>query len=519
MAEMAARLSVDKYESLGRLEGAIREEAQRVIAEADPAPEEIEALHGAFVPTMVRINAEGGYARRRARFDDLPPRALPLLRRFVDARLLVTDRDPKDRETIEVAHEALLRTWPLLGGWLAEDQDKLRLLESLQRSAEEWDQGGRRDDLLVHRDGRLKDAEALLANSRFTLPEASVERAYLDACSAAQRSREAAENEEQERRIRDAERIAEEQKKAAEAERRSVRNTRIWLGVALLVAGLAVWQYFEATAELRRAVETDGRRLAQIAGRYLQEGRPHQAIMVEAFGPLKEDLSFQRPYVWQAADVLHQALAARPILRKIFRGHKYVVNMAAFNPDGKRIVTAGTDGRVFVLDARTLVVEHLIIPNPETFKDNTISSDNHVNWAAFSPDGERLATANQDGSVRIFSVRDGEPVLKFQAHPKSVTSLAFSLDGLSMLTTSGERGHHQARLWNTADGTLVRKLIEKPDCCVFQGVFSPDGHRIAIAESDAVSVWDALLGAAKNCCVWAASNHRVQWRSARMVRV
>ena len=125
------RLTVGEYESLGRLEGAIREEAQRVITEADPAPEELEALHAAFVPTMVRINAEGGYARRRALFDDLPRRALPLLRRFVDARLLVTDRDPQGRETIEVAHEALLRTWPLLGGWLAEDQDKLRLLESI----------------------------------------------------------------------------------------------------------------------------------------------------------------------------------------------------------------------------------------------------------------------------------------------------------------------------------------------------------------------------------------------------
>ena len=88
-------MSVDEYESLGRLEGAIREEAQRVIAEADPTPEELEALHAAFVPTMVRINAEGGYARRRALFDDLPRRALPLLRRFVDARLLVTDRDPQ----------------------------------------------------------------------------------------------------------------------------------------------------------------------------------------------------------------------------------------------------------------------------------------------------------------------------------------------------------------------------------------------------------------------------------------
>ena len=185
------RLTVGESESLGRLEGAIREEAQRIITEADPAPEELDVLHAAFVPTIVRINAEGGYARRRALFDDLPRRALPLLRRFVDARLLVTDRDPQGRETIEVAHEALLRTWPLLGGCLAEDLDKLRLLESLQRAAEEWDQGSRRDDLLVHRNGRLKDAEALLVNPRFTMPEASVERAYFNACSAAQRAREA----------------------------------------------------------------------------------------------------------------------------------------------------------------------------------------------------------------------------------------------------------------------------------------------------------------------------------------
>lgn len=176
------RLTADEYESIGRLEGAVREAAQRVIAEADPAPEELEALHAAFVPTMVRINAEGGYAHRRALFAAMTQRAVPLLRRFVDARLLVTDRDPQGQETIEVAHEALLRTWPLLGGWLAEDRDKLRLLESIQRSAEEWDQGGRRDDLLVHRDGRLKDAEALLANPRFSVSEASAEQIYLGAC-------------------------------------------------------------------------------------------------------------------------------------------------------------------------------------------------------------------------------------------------------------------------------------------------------------------------------------------------
>ena len=40
----------------------------------------------------------------------------------------------------------------------------------------------------------------------------------------------------------------------------------------------------------------------------------------------------------------------------------------------------------------------------------------------------------------------------------------------------------------------MRKLIEKPDCCLLRGVFSPDGYRIAIAESDAVSLWDARNG-------------------------
>ncbi len=272
----------------------------------------------------------------------------------------------------------------------------------------------------------------------------------------------------------------------------------------LVIAAIAVFFYelqARATVELRRAVETDGRRLAQIAGRYLQEGRPHQAIMAarEAFGPLKENLPFQeRPYVWQAADVLHRALAARPILRKIFRGHKWVVNMAAFSHDGKRIVTAGTDGRVFVLDARALVGEHLIIPNPETFKDNTVSSDNFVNWAAFSPDGERLATANQDGSVRIFSVRDGKQVLRFQPHPGAVGSLSFTPDGSNLLTTSGVTSGgdkmYQARLWNTADGALARSFIDKSDCCVGEGVVSPDGARAAIVEGNTVTVWDLKTG-------------------------
>ena len=238
-------LEIREYDELGRLEGAIRAEADRVLSEAQPSPEDLEALRAAFVPTMVRINAEGGYARRRARADEMPPRAKTLLRRFIDARLLISDRDQDGQETVEVAHEALLRTWPQLSGWLAEDQDKLRLLESIHRAAEEWDGGGRPADLLVHRDGRLKDAEALVTNRRFAVPENSLEKRYLDACIEAQHAREAAEREEQERRVRDAERIAEEQKRSA------LQRKFVWLAsaasmVCLALAIVASWFYMEA---------------------------------------------------------------------------------------------------------------------------------------------------------------------------------------------------------------------------------------------------------------------------------
>jgi hypothetical protein len=180
-----------------------------------------------------------------------------------------------------VVHEVLLRTWPQLTTWLTEDQDKLRLLESLQRAAEEWGKGGRRPELLIHRDGRLQDAVALLANPRFAVAEGSVERAYLDACSAAQRAREAAEKEEQERRIRDAERIAEEQKKAAEAEKKTAQRTKIGLAVAVVlmiaavIAGLYAWQ--QQQSAVRAAQVADARRLVTDSGASLGNGFPQRA--------------------------------------------------------------------------------------------------------------------------------------------------------------------------------------------------------------------------------------------------
>ena len=162
----------------------------------------------------------GVRTRRRAFLADLTPATRALLKPFVDRGLLVTNRDPEGRETIEVAHEALLRTWPQLERWLAEDQDALRLLDGLERAARDWEAGKRSPELLAHRGARLAEVQALLGQPRFRQVIGDTERRYLEASIQAEAEREAREREERERRVRDAERIAEEQRKVARRTRR-----------------------------------------------------------------------------------------------------------------------------------------------------------------------------------------------------------------------------------------------------------------------------------------------------------
>jgi formylglycine-generating enzyme required for sulfatase activity/class 3 adenylate cyclase len=85
----------------------------------------------------------------------------PLAHALVENRLLVRNRD-----TLEVAHEALLRR-PQIAGWLEEQKDALKLRDDVLREAEEWNSGGRHADALVRRGARLDSAVDLLGKLGF----------------------------------------------------------------------------------------------------------------------------------------------------------------------------------------------------------------------------------------------------------------------------------------------------------------------------------------------------------------
>ncbi|MEY4808930.1 MAG: hypothetical protein RLZZ206_3319 [Cyanobacteriota bacterium] len=138
-------LSLSDYKALGDpaaglspLENAVKQAADGVLQAQRPDEASLKALREAFVPAMVRVSEQGSYARRAASWGSLPPLARPLLEALVAARLLVRRQGDGQPSTVEVAHEALLRVWPQLRGWLDESRDFLLGSQQLEQDMAQW---------------------------------------------------------------------------------------------------------------------------------------------------------------------------------------------------------------------------------------------------------------------------------------------------------------------------------------------------------------------------------------------
>jgi len=122
-------LTLTEYGSLGGLEGSVQRTADGVFQARTLSHEQTQAVRQAFL-AMSRINEQGLYARIPARWEDMQPEAREVLDRFVKARLLIRG---KENGTIEVAHEALLRTWPTLKDWLDQSRQELEQQSRVRR--------------------------------------------------------------------------------------------------------------------------------------------------------------------------------------------------------------------------------------------------------------------------------------------------------------------------------------------------------------------------------------------------
>ncbi|KAI8633878.1 putative WD-repeat protein [Xylariaceae sp. FL1651] len=159
--------------------------------------------------------------------------------------------------------------------------------------------------------------------------------------------------------------------------------------------------------------------------------------------------------------------------------HSGSVNAVTFSPNGQLIASASDDGTVRLWDTATGREQRV-------FKGHS----GWVNAVIFSPNGQLIASASDDETVRLWDIATGEQ-RALKGHLGSVEAVIFSPNGQLIASASDDK---TVRLWDTATGREQRAFKGHLGS-VNAVTFSPNGQLIASASNDkTVRLWDTATG-------------------------
>jgi WD40 repeat protein/tRNA A-37 threonylcarbamoyl transferase component Bud32/energy-coupling factor transporter ATP-binding protein EcfA2 len=447
-------LTLAGYRAAGGVRGAIAHTADEVYEGCSPQEQ---ALMRRMFLQLTELGESTEDTRRRVPLTELTPEdegaeVGAVLEELAGSRLLVVGDG-----SAEIAHEALIREWPRLRGWLAEDRDELRTRRQLATAARSWDEGGR-DDADLYRGARLDAALERVDEQRQLSP---VEREFLDAGQASQ------------------------ERELATAQRRA-RRLRVLLAIvagALVAAVIAgSFALIQRGSARRTATEAQAGRLAA-QSREVAAQHPDLALLLalEA-GNLVDSVD--------SRGALLAALERATWIRAWLQGFESPVVATAFNPSGTLLAATTIEGT-------TLYDTGSWKPVGEPLR----SSQGGLSGVDFSPDGRTLAIAGGEGRVELWDVATRrelrnltDPAAVAYGEP-ALSAVRYSPDG-SVIAAGGLEANH-VTLWSATTGRLLGGAIttNPPGSGAHSITFSPDSKRIAVpGVPGTVGIWDVATG-------------------------
>jgi WD40 repeat protein/DNA-binding SARP family transcriptional activator len=524
------RIGRAAYEAIGGVQSALSRRAEALYSELD---EPGQAAARQLFLRLVTLGEGAEDTRRRALRSELFSLAgewrsggageksaiTQVIDRFGAARFLTFDHDPQTRApTVEVAHEALLREWPRLRGWLAESRDDVRWQRLLAVAAAEWQQAEQEEGYFLH-GSRLDQFESWAAGSSVALTAA--EQAFLAASRTARQQRRSEEEARRQRELDTAQKLAQTERQRAEEQANAAQKLRqraAFLAGALAVAavlailaftfarsathnaGLAATREVDAltNADLAATRAADALLSADLAASRQAEAEAEANLRATAEAIAIEEreaaewqarLAFSRELVasailnleddpelsillalhaltqaetLQAQEVLHRALHSSRLLQRIpDREDRHFGLPVIISADGTRLAVGVFAGNFFDFQWQTEVRDAVTLELLYTLPGLVLAH----RW----DDANRLATNTRDADALTVKIWDGagQPVSSIALPPNfGPPVVSPDLAWLAYLPV----GSATPVLVDLSTGETVRELDASG------GAFSPDGR-------------------------------------------
>ncbi|MGZ8630556.1 MAG: nSTAND1 domain-containing NTPase [Actinomycetota bacterium] len=487
-------LTLAGYHATGGVAGAISQTADSLYETTFDAQEQ-EACRR----LMLRLVTPGEGAsdtRRRETLSELDRDGDPQVSRRVaaamtDARLLTTDRD-----SIEIAHEALLSGWPRLRRWIDAARDDLRTRARIEHAAAEWQAEGRDPDLLYR--GTPLQAALEWAEDHGEVLGPDEERFLTASREASLQAK--ARSEEASRRSRRLRRVAVS----------SLAMLTVGAVVASLIAfsalGEARSRYAQSLATQARAVgDSDPVTAIALAVEAMERGTPDsldaRAALVDGSQALADTAFLPSGPPVSVGDALSIAFApdgsfvvtgnrdgsistwspAGASLARDVPGHTKAIEEMDLTPDGRWLVTGSDDASVMLWD----LANPADVPAPTVLGETT-----GIVWSvAVAPDGATAASASEDGTIRLWELGTGEQMGSvFADLDGDALTVSFSPDGELLVVGNGLG---QISGWTVADRRVAFPTFYAHRSDVWEIEFDASGSRFVTASSDQrIRVWD-----------------------------